>query len=80
MARLRTSSSVVEFALKNRSEGMGVRGTGRVYDKPHATILRWEERLANNTEAWSPPVPEGRDVTLEGDEVYTHVARTFPPR
>jgi transposase-like protein len=39
MARLRTPSSVVEFALKNRSEGMGARATGRVYNKSHGTIL-----------------------------------------
>jgi transposase-like protein len=80
MARLRTPSSVVEFALKNRSEGMGVRATERVYDRSHATILRWEERLADNTDAWSPPVPEGREVTLEGDEVYTRVGENLPPR
>ena len=80
MARLRTPSPVVEFALKNRSEGMGVRATGRVYDKSHATILRWEERLADYTDAWSPPAPEGREVTLEGDEVYTRVGETLPPR
>jgi hypothetical protein len=77
MARLR---SVVEFALKNRSEGIGVRATERVYDRSHATILRWEERLADNTDAWSPPVPEGREVTLEGDEVYTRVGENLPPR
>ena len=80
MARLRTPSLVVEFALKNRSEGMGVRATGRVYDKSHATILRWEERLADSTDTWSPPAPEGRDVTLEGDEVYTRVGENLPPR
>jgi transposase-like protein len=31
MARLRTPSTVVEYALNSRSEGMGVRATGRVY-------------------------------------------------
>jgi transposase-like protein len=79
MARLRTPSQVVEFALKNRSEGMGARATGRVFDKSHTTVLRWEERLAEFTDAWSPPVPEGSDVTLEGDEVYTRVGENLSP-
>jgi transposase-like protein len=79
MARLRTPSSVVEFAMKNRSEGMGARATGRVYDKSHGTILRWEERLADHVDTWSPPAPEGSTVTLEGDEVYTRVGENLPP-
>jgi transposase-like protein len=79
MARLRTPSQVVEFALKNRSEGMGARATGRVFDKSHTTVLRWEERLAEFTDAWSPPVPEGSDMTLEGDEVYTRVGENLSP-
>ena len=79
MARLRTPSQVVEFALKNRSEGMGARATGRVFNKSHTTVLRWEERLAEFTDAWSPPAPAGSDVTLEGDEVYTRVGENLPP-
>ena len=79
MAHLRTSSTVVEYALKSRSEGMGIRATGRVYGKSHATIIRWEERLARQGEAWSPPAPEGSEITLEGDERYTRVGENFPP-
>jgi transposase-like protein len=79
LARLRTPSSVVEYALKSRSEGMGMRATGRVYGKSHATIMRWEERLARQTESWSPPAPEGSEITLEGDELYTRVGENLPP-
>ena len=79
MARLRTPSRVVEYALKSRSEGMGMRGTGRVYGKSHATIIRWQERLARQGEAWSPPTPEGSEVTLEGNELYTRVGENLPP-
>ena len=57
MVRLRNDSTIVESALKSRGEGMGVRATGRVYGKSHATILRWEERLAGQSAAWSPPAP-----------------------
>jgi transposase-like protein len=79
MARLRTPSKVVEFALKNRSEGMGARATERVFDKSHTTVLRWETRLGEVAEAWSPPAPPGSDVTLAGDEVYTRVGENLPP-
>ena len=46
MARLRTPAMMASMAIKARTEGMGVRATGRVLDKSHATIIRWEQRLA----------------------------------
>lgn len=79
MAGLRASNSVVASALNVRSEGMGVRATARAFGKAHSTILRWEERLAQQVEHWSPPAPENREVTLEGDEVYTRVGENLPP-
>ena len=78
MARLRTPSSVVATALNGRSEGLGVRATGRLFGASHSTILRWEERLAHQADAWSPSAPADRDVTLEGDEVYTGVGENRP--
>jgi transposase-like protein len=80
MARLRTPSSVVATALNGRSEGLGVRATGRLFGASHSTILRWEARLARQADAWSPPAPANRAVTLEGDEVYTRVGENLPPR
>lgn len=71
MARLRTPSMVVSFALNVRTEGMGVRATGRALGKSHSTIIRWEQRLAQQKTQWSPPAPTEADVTVEGDEVYT---------
>lgn len=79
MSRLRTPSSVVSFALNARTEGMGVRATGRTFGKSHTTIMRWEERLASKIDDWSPPAPAGSDVTVEGDEVYTSVGENLPP-
>lgn len=79
MARLRTPVAIVSYAMKVRTEGTGVRATGRAFDKSHSTILRWEQRLADQEAAWSPPAPENTDITLEGDELYTRYAVNFPP-
>lgn len=80
MARLRTSSSVVSYAINARTEGMGIRAAGRTFGKSHTTIMRWEKRLADQTQNWSPPAPAGSDVTVEGDEVYTRVGENLPPQ
>lgn len=80
MARLRTTAMVVSAAINVRTEGLGVRATGRSVGKSHSTIIRWERRLANQGSKWSPPAPEGAEVTLEGDEVYTRrVGENLPP-
>ena len=80
MARLRTSSTIVTLAMNVRTEGMGVRATGRSFGKSHSTILRWEERLANQLNQWSPTAPETADLTVEGDEIYTRVGENLPPQ
>jgi hypothetical protein len=79
MARLRTSSTIVTLAMNVRTEGMGVRATGRSLGKSHSSILRWEQRLANQASQWSPRAPEKADITVEGDEVYTRVGENLPP-
>ncbi len=79
MARLRTPTPIVSLALKMRTEGMGIRATGRVIEKSHATIINWEQRVAVKESAWSPPAPADADVTVEGDEVYTRVGENLPP-
>jgi hypothetical protein len=79
MARLRTSSTLVAAAINVRTEGLGVRATGRSFGTSHSTIMRWERRLAHSIEHWSPPAPSGATVTVEGDEVYTRVGENLPP-
>lgn len=79
MARLRTPSTLVCAAIKVRTEGLGVRATGRSLGKAHGTIIRWERRLSAQVSHWSPLAPDGADVTLEGDEVYTRVGENLPP-
>ena len=80
MARLRTPASIVSAALNVRTEGLGLRATGRSFGKSHRTIIRWEHRLASQASQWSPPAPAQADVTLEGDEVYTRVGENLPPQ
>ena len=65
MARLRTSPEVVAAALNVRSEGLGVRATGRSFGKSHSTIIEWERRLAVQAKQWSPPAPTESDVTIK---------------
>jgi hypothetical protein len=67
------------WRLNSRTEGTGARATGRIFGKSHSTTLRWEGRLANHVDEWSPPAPGDREVTLEGDEVYTRVSENRPP-
>lgn len=40
IARLRTPSKIVSAAINVRTEGLGVRATGRSFGKSHATIIR----------------------------------------
>lgn len=80
MARLRTSPETIALAMKVRSEGLGIRATGRVLEKSAGSIVTWEKRLSAQLRNWSPPAPEGSEVLLEGDEVYTRVGENLPPR
>lgn len=76
MSRLRHSPETVALAMKMRGEGNGLRATGRILGKSHATIIGWEKHLAEMEEQWSPTAPEGGDLTVEGDELYTRVKKT----
>ena len=78
LARLRKSPAHVAKVLHLRSEGLGVRATGRVEGVSHSTVARWEGRLAQKAEDWSPPAPTHSDLTVEGDELYTKVERNRP--
>lgn len=80
MSRLRTPVEVIEMALNARGEGLGVRATGRVVKKSASQVSVWEEKLSKHLQNYSPPAPEGGEVTVEGDEVYTRVGENLPPR
>jgi len=78
MARLRTPVERVERSLKMRTEGLGVRASARVESVSPASIILWEQRLADHSSAWSPPAPDRAEITVEGDEAYTKVGRNRP--
>jgi hypothetical protein len=78
MHRLRKSVEQVERTLKMRSEGLGLRASGRVETLSPTTVGLWERRLAAKLQDWSPPAPAGSDITIEGDEVYTRVEKNHP--
>lgn len=80
MARVQTPSETVSLAVKMRTEGMGVRATGRVLEKSQASISNWERRVVEVAAAWNPPARTGGDITVAGDEVSTRVSENFPPR
>jgi transposase-like protein len=80
MARLRSAPEVIALAMKVRSEGLGIRATGKVLEKSGTSIINWEKRLSEQVSNWSPPAPERSEVTLKGDEVYTRVGENLPPR
>lgn len=80
MARLRTEVGKVEMAIKVRGEGLGIRATARVLGKSPSSITCWEKRISKQLAEWSPKAPEGGEVTIEGDELYTRVGENLPPR
>ncbi|VEP13256.1 hypothetical protein H1P_190055 [Hyella patelloides LEGE 07179] len=57
MYRLRHSSEKVALAMKMRAEGNGLRATGRILGKSHATIIGWEKHLEKIESKWSPAAP-----------------------
>lgn len=80
MSRLRTPVGIVEAALNARGEGLGVRAAGRVASISPSQIIVWEERMSKQLENYSPPAPEGGEITVEGDELYTRVNENLSPR
>ena len=78
LAHIHKPVEQVERVLRMRSEGMGVRAAARVAEISHATVTLWEKRLAQMESNWSPAAPEGSDVTVEGDELYTRVGENRP--
>lgn len=78
MHGLRSSRNAVISALHARSEGVGLRGAGRLVGKTHPTIALWEERAKALGEKLDREVDVNYNAILESDEIYTKVGRNRP--
>jgi hypothetical protein len=47
---------------------------------PMRRLFALERRVAQQVGQWSAPAPDGADITLEGDEIYTRVGENLPPQ
>ncbi|MBF0419462.1 MAG: IS1 family transposase [Magnetococcales bacterium] len=81
MENLKSPISKVASALKIRSEGMGLRATGRVMDMDKNTISEWERRFADQKETLMLYAfcHQFVSLTFEGDELYTIVGKRTEP-
>ena len=61
MENLKSPISKMASALKIRSEGMGLRATGRVMGTHKNTISKWEDRFADQKEEILSNVVYGQD-------------------
>lgn len=78
MENLKTPISKVASALRLRSEGLGLRATGRVLQSNKRTITQWENRFADQRETLMLYAfcHEFVSLTFEGDELYTIVGKS----
>jgi hypothetical protein len=81
MQDIKSPISKVAGVLKVRSEGLGVRATGRCFGMHKNTVIEWEKRFS----AQKAPLMlytlchEFITLTFEGDELYTLVGKRGQP-
>ncbi len=77
MENIKTPISKIASALRIRSEGLGLRATGRVLGSNKSTITKWENRFAAQkaTLMLYGFCHEFVSLTFEGDELYTVVGK-----
>ncbi len=81
MEGIKSPISRVACALKLRSEGLGLRTTGRVLQANKRTITEWERRFADQKESLMLYAfcHEFVSLTFEGDELYAIVGKRTAP-
>lgn len=81
MENLKTPISKVASALRIRSEGFGLRATGRILGSNKATIAHWEQLFGDQkaTLMFYSFCHEFVSLTFEGDEIYTVVGKRTDP-
>lgn len=73
MHGLRSRPSEVISAIHARTEGVGLRATGRLVKRTHPTIASWEAKVQKLGEQLDCGAPVDYNVLLESDELYTKV-------
>ena len=81
MENLKSPISKVASALRLRSEGLGLRATGRILQSNKRTIAGWEKGFADQqaTLMLYSFCHEFVSLTFEGDELYTIFGRRTDP-
>lgn len=82
MHGLRTSPEKIGSALHARTEGVGLRATGRLIGVDHHTVSFWEQRLAETEDSeersFLEQLPTEFVRIVEGDCLYTRVHHNRP--
>jgi len=75
MQGLKTPISKIASVIRVRSEGLGLRATGRCFDVHKNTVARWETQFAEQKEPLMlyAICHQFVSLTFEGDELYTVV-------
>jgi transposase-like protein len=68
IANLQTPVETIVLAMKARSEGLGIRATGRVLGVAANSVINWEKHLGAALSNWSPPAPTSGDTTWQVTE------------
>lgn len=81
MQDIKSPISKVASVIKVRSEGLGVRATGRCFDIHKNTVVKWEEKFSSQKAPLMlyAACHEFISLTFEGDELYTLVGERVQP-
>jgi hypothetical protein len=79
---LKTPLSQIVLILQALNEGVGVNTVCRLFRVSKNSLYRWQERLSDlkPTLLLYALCHQFLNLVIEGDELYTKVKKTFPPR
>jgi hypothetical protein len=79
---LKTPLSQIVLVLQALNEGLGVNAVCRLFGVGKNSLYRWQERLSDlkPTLLLYALCHQFLNLVIEGDELYTKVKKTFPPR
>jgi transposase-like protein len=82
LANLKTPLSQIVLILQVLNEGLGVNAVCRLFRVSKNSLYRWQERLSDlkPTLLLYALCHQFLNLMIEGDELYTKVKKTFPPR